>query len=1286
MKISIASAKRNPFFYGFALTFIASALILCLRLILPAFVSSQYYQKSLAQLRSQVKAIKSEFTTLINSTKQKQRTLLSSSFPENRNEIFALFQKSNLDEEKEGIAYCNRQGKLILWYGNVIDLKTILQEGKKKKPLMLQETSLLIQDKASIYFVFFQSVNKGHYLAFYRLLAFTPLFKTPYLKQYQFLKPELLRNCIIYYHDFREDVSGFENFFARHEDEYIGQPRLQDEVQTIFFPLRDEKEQIVARVTLSSPSLSARLTDQKENIQLLFYIFFGLSLIFLLLYLLKTSSFNKEKKLLTLFSVILILIGLRTLFLPLSHLEKIQSLAIFSPSASSFISLWGLSKSPADIFLTSLFLFMVILSLQIYSQGRLKIKKKILPLPLTIGTNIVLIAISLCFIFIFQEILSRLVFHSNLNLLRFTFHFSFFLLHLSIIFFFLSFFLAIFLGMRIFAQYSRNLYLTFVVFILEFAAYVYLLRGRYFPLFFGCQAAVIVLIFLFASYPKLSRRKEVLFASFLLGVFFIYASLHLYTTVRNRSLIQHSLHNIIKSQEDWGNFLITQSLTQIETREDAIISFLQNRQQPEFAHSLWERTLIAKFNWYSSLEIWGPQKALLSRFSMNVPILFQLDYELPRSQDWTVLRQNIPFLGRERDFLIAYKDWAAEEKYLGRMTLYLSIDYNMLPFLYSANPYFELLRVSSIPSLNQFDLGFAIFDLDGKLLFNPNKISSGIPSLPLSKINTSSDFLWSTFQDRNKNYKCYYFKYNNRIYSLFLPIKSFLDYSVEFLKLFFFYLVISVFILILLLAFSGKRKFQNPFYSFSNRVYISFFIVAVIPLLLFTFFTRSFFSRIFAQQFREKAEIHANIAQRVMEDYVFFQQREQTFPRLPPENVVLWISSTISNDVNLYQDGRLISSSRREFFDSGLLPELIDGEIYYKIQYENNPFYTQTQKIGDYSFHTLTIPYVLGQSQLLISLPFPLEQQEISVATEELIEFLFFISVFFLALVLFFARGIGGTIVTPIKNLLDGTKKVSLGNLEIAIEHKPKDEMKTLINGFNTMVRNLRTHQQELAEMSKKVAWAEMARKVAHEIKNPLTPIQLSAEHILKVYEDKPEDLDRILKESASYIIKEVENLRKIAQEFLEFSKEIPIHKEQIDLKKIIQQTVDPYKKVLSDRIRFKEVYVGKNFSLKGDESRLKIAIRNILTNAIEAIKNRGEIKINVSKEKRRIRLEIIDTGAGIRRGLLKKIFDPYFSTKDVGTGLGLPIAKSIIESHGGTIRVSSQQNKGTKILITLPS
>jgi nitrogen fixation/metabolism regulation signal transduction histidine kinase len=355
------------------------------------------------------------------------------------------------------------------------------------------------------------------------------------------------------------------------------------------------------------------------------------------------------------------------------------------------------------------------------------------------------------------------------------------------------------------------------------------------------------------------------------------------------------------------------------------------------------------------------------------------------------------------------------------------------------------------------------------------------------------------------------------------------------------------------------------------------------------------------------------------------------------------------------------------------------------MKYESHPFYTQTQKIGDYSFQTLTIPYHLQENLLLISLPFPLQQQEISEVSEKLIEFFILISVFFLVAVLLFARGIGGMIITPIQKLLAGTKEVSLGNLEISIPHKHHDEMKTLIDGFNTMIRNLKQHQQDLADMSKKVAWTEMARKVAHEIKNPLTPIQLSAEHLLNVYNDKSENFDDVLKESTSYIINEVENLRRIAQKFLETSKDIELQKNILNLQDIIKETIAPYKKILTERIQIKEHISGQNFRFLGDKVKIKIALRNIFTNAIEAIQKKGVISISLSSQNKKLKLVIQDTGPGIDEDMLNRIFEPYFSTKDVGTGLGLPIAKKIIEDHDGSIEASSKENKGSTITIRLP-
>jgi two-component system nitrogen regulation sensor histidine kinase NtrY len=485
---------------------------------------------------------------------------------------------------------------------------------------------------------------------------------------------------------------------------------------------------------------------------------------------------------------------------------------------------------------------------------------------------------------------------------------------------------------------------------------------------------------------------------------------------------------------------------------------------------------------------------------------------------------------------------------------------------------------------------------------------------------------------------------------------------------------------------SGGASIRKPLWSFSNRVYAAFLAVALVPLLLYTVFTRNLFDSLFTERFVEDSAVHASYAKGLMEAFLIIQGVEHSPYLAPSEDLALWISSTLSNDVILYGDAVLLASSRREFFDSGLLPEILDGEAYEALAYARRPYFIQRTRLGGYSFQTLTVPYEFKDTTLFISLPFPFEKEQLTKATQEIVEFLVLLSAFFGLLVILFSRGIKSMIIVPVRKLLAGTREVGLGNLEVTIEHRSHDEMMTLIDGFNTMIRNLKAHEQELAEMSKKVAWTEMARKVAHEIKNPLTPIQLSAEHVLKVYEDKRGDLDTALKESMSYIISEVENLRRIAQEFLEIARDTTLRKEPVDLRVILEETLQPYRRLLAERIRFKVVAEGSNFGTSGDAAKLKTAFRNIIANAVEAISQQGEVAVSIGRKGQVFMIAVHDSGPGMSRETIDRIFDLYFSTKDAGTGLGLPIAKKIIEEHGGAIRVASEPGKGTTVVIELPA
>ncbi len=1285
MRSFIKSYEKKFFFFAFVVFLLLSSLSLFISWVGLPLSSSNYYEKNLNQLRGQTESLKHEFSEIIQELSEKHQIISRSQVPVSTRERFEFLRGLCSQPESEGFAYYDEYGDLELWYGQIIDIRTIFGSMGSESSFVEQKSSILIRHKASVFLVSFQELGSGAYVVFYKLLAFLPQFKAHYLKDVHLMPQVMTDSCDIDYQDFREDASGTENFFARHDDEYIGQPRLQDEILTVFFPLRNENSRLMATVTLRSLSLPAKLALQKDDIFLVFHLFLGMTLVFLMLTITSSPGYKQAKNFWLASLPILILIGIRGLFLSVSGLEKIQSWAAFSPTEASFIPAWNLTKSPADIFLTSLFLFLVILYLAInlFKVPRRPLSDSDQTIALFLSFGLTLCSLGL--MWLLHKGLLLFVFHSRFNLLRLSSHLPYLLVQSSIVLFFLALLMFIYIGFRRLLPLTLGIRPILVPFIPLFIIYVLILRHEinlFTLILHGTVLLLVIIASMFGNFPK---NKKIAFAAFFCTVFLVFFTQAQATAEKNRSLLQNSLKNTIVSQQDWGLFILQQSFLEIEKKEDRIVSLFLDPQRSNLADDLWQSTLLAKLNWNSSLEIISSEDQLLSRFALNIPEPNRIQLELPRSSDWTIRSQNITYWGEEKDFLIAHKDWSIEDTFIGRMVISLSVDYETLPFLYSGTPYFELLRIASYPSLNQIDLSFAIFDQEGRLLFNPNDLSSGISEALLPDIKAADDHLWSSFSDRDNEYQAMFFNYKSRIYAILLPKKTFLNNAVEFLKLFFLYSLALMLLLTLFRLFAQKEAEKFPFWSFAGRVYISFVAIALIPLFLFTVSTRNFLSSIFSQKVTEEAESQANFAHRALENFIVLQQEEQVSLTIPPDYLVHWISSTINNDVNLYLDGRIASSSHLEFFDYGLLPELINGEIFYKIQYENNPFYTQTQQIGDYSFHTLTVPYSFQDNFLLISLPFPLEEEEISQSTTELLEFLIFISAFFIFIVLLFARAAGGTIISPIRKLLAGTKEVSLGNLEISIPYHHKDEMKTLIEGFNAMVKSLKKHQQEIAELGKKVAWAEMARKVAHEIKNPLTPIQLSAEHLLRVYEDDPEEFGKALQESTSYIVKEVENLRKIAQEFLETSKESMMLKTEFDLKALVQETVDPYRNILEERIRISDTYAGDDFHIVGDREKVKIVLRNILTNAIESIVGQGRIDLKATAAESAVDLEIVDTGSGLEKEMLDRIFDPYFSTKDAGTGLGLPIAKKIMADHGGSIHADINHPQGLRIQISFP-
>jgi nitrogen fixation/metabolism regulation signal transduction histidine kinase len=248
------------------------------------------------------------------------------------------------------------------------------------------------------------------------------------------------------------------------------------------------------------------------------------------------------------------------------------------------------------------------------------------------------------------------------------------------------------------------------------------------------------------------------------------------------------------------------------------------------------------------------------------------------------------------------------------------------------------------------------------------------------------------------------------------------------------------------------------------------------------------------------------------------------------------------------------------------------------------------------------------------------------------------------------------------------------------------------VEDFNQMAADLKRQRTELERTQRLEAWADMARQVAHDIKNPLTPIQLSAEHVQRVNIDRGRPLSPVLDECVNAILGQVKLLRQISAEFSSFASAPTPRPEVTAVPALIEEVVEPYRTGLANRVRIDVQAPADLPPATIDRTLFARALTNIIENAIHAMPGGGTLTVTSRKslvasqsQVESLVVEITDTGVGMDQEALGKIFEPYFSTKATGTGLGLTIAKRNVELIGGTIDVRSERGAGTTVTITLP-
>lgn len=280
-------------------------------------------------------------------------------------------------------------------------------------------------------------------------------------------------------------------------------------------------------------------------------------------------------------------------------------------------------------------------------------------------------------------------------------------------------------------------------------------------------------------------------------------------------------------------------------------------------------------------------------------------------------------------------------------------------------------------------------------------------------------------------------------------------------------------------------------------------------------------------------------------------------------------------------------------------------------------------------------------------------------------------------------------VTRPIRKLAHVARQVSEGNWNARVEQKSGGEIGQLAHAFNQMTHQLSEQRERLVQAERVAAWRELARRLAHELKNPLFPLQTTVENLQRAKTKTPDQFEEVFRESTGILLAEIENLEKIIARFSDFAKMPQPELAPVDLNEVVRGAVKLFEAQFSAVGRppiTPEFHLAQDLPpVQADAMLLRRAFENLVLNAMDAMPAGGVLMVRTTLEKSEIHLEVSDTGTGLTPEECQRLFTPYYTTKQHGTGLGLAVVQSVISDHGGRISVESEMGIGTTFHIYLP-
>ncbi|KAF0151054.1 MAG: integral membrane sensor signal transduction histidine kinase [Ignavibacteria bacterium] len=793
-----------------------------------------------------------------------------------------------------------------------------------------------------------------------------------------------------------------------------------------------------------------------------------------------------------------------------------------------------------------------------------------------------------------------------------------------------------------------------------------LIRAAFFTLSF------IILYFLTV------RNKEIVYRYFFYALASSIISVSLlayYNSQLEKESLKNSAYDLVRVNDEQVQFVLYQTLLEAKDNSELINDLKENRDCSTTAFSIWMKSLIYRAGITAAVSIFSSEGERLGSFSSANEERLELDESfLNPNTDIKLIPQGSVF-GEVKQI-----DGFVTIKFNGKVLGYLTISALVNSSKFSHESLIKILAPERVGILSAVDYeNLNVYEFLNKELVRSSqgdKLSEYNSDKIFSASYDSFNEAWIEMEMAGEKHLVFLVKMKLSTGEKTLAVtrenKNFTWNLSDFFKIFFIHAVVISLVSIFYL-FGMLKKEKCGFFSFRSKLITAFLLISIIPLFMIAAYIRNLTEE---RNYAALSKImFDNVSQ--LNNYLEPYMLESDIDR----NIIFEkAAKELNKNFSVYELNRIIYSSSPSLYKAGLFGSNLNPEAYQNLVLNKNSFYVVTKEVLGVKVNsafgvleTSSLILIIEVNDLLNKTFLPLSETELDV-------FLFGVFAFAMIVIIIISTILAGQISSPIKKLTNATRAVSNGDLSVEVSVASKGELGELASGFNMMVQKIKQNQVEIAQFEREEAWREMAKQVAHEIKNPLTPMKLSVQQLVAAHSDKSPKFNSIFEKVTSTIISQIETLKNIASEFSSFARMPRASLGKLNAAEVVSEIIGLY---TEQETRISCYFESKEIYVVADADHLKRTLVNVIRNAFQA--KADKINVAIIKENMFCVIKIADNGIGISQDILPNIFENNFTTKITGMGLGLSMAKKYIESINGKIIVEKTDTSGSTFAIIIP-